>query len=370
MRLLLVALLAAPLRAQTDPAREELGARALSILHRAMVSDESEVRALAAEQWGPIGNPAAVPVLKRALKDGNAYVRIAAAASLHELGDLSGVAALEEIARQAPTPPSGDEDLKPLEEMRAIARNKIRAAAIRTLASFGRPSSLGALREAKNDPHGAVRDAAAMALARMGSVEDLARFAEAASDEDPQIREQAARALGGIGTASALAYLRPLAKDAEYAVRAAAVEGLGASVTALPELSDAMNDQNELVRSKAVEAIGRLRSPSAIGHLRDALGKANNVYVQLLATEGLLAVGEDADLSPARRALSQPDADTRILAVRTLESARGQEATGLLETALEDRELKVRLRAAGALVRRLQGPPKPPPEPPKGKKKR
>ncbi|TBR21700.1 HEAT repeat domain-containing protein, partial [bacterium] len=61
-----------------EKARAVLGARALSLLHAAMVHEDSDVRVMAAEQWGPIGNPAAKPVLARALKDPIPAVRIAA----------------------------------------------------------------------------------------------------------------------------------------------------------------------------------------------------------------------------------------------------------------------------------------------------
>ena len=67
--------------------RSALGARALRILNLAMRHDDPSVRVLAAERWGLIGNKAAASLLRRALKDANGYVRIAAAGSLFQLRD-------------------------------------------------------------------------------------------------------------------------------------------------------------------------------------------------------------------------------------------------------------------------------------------
>ncbi len=355
---------------EVEQARSFLGAKALGLLHTAMVHEDSEVRVMAAEQWGPIGNPAAVPVLQRALKDSNLYVRIAAAGSLLELGDQSGVQAVEGAAAAATKPSEVKGALGALEEMRAIARNKQRITAIQALAHMGAPSSLSVVRQAAKDADAAVRDAAAAALARLGDSAALERLVAGLSSDDPAIRAKAASALSDAGTPAVLDKLKRLAEDPAYQVRAAVMEALGESGNALvlPELLGGIRDQNDMVRAKAVAALGRLGTPAAAQYLEEARHAASTVYMELLATAGLARLGEPVDRAPARRALYQPDADTRLLAVEVLEAvaarakAKGSEpderaALEDLETALDDAQMRVRVRAAAALVRRLQKTP-------------
>ncbi|MBI3297521.1 MAG: HEAT repeat domain-containing protein [Elusimicrobia bacterium] len=353
-----------------EQARAALGAKALGLLHRAMVHEDSEARVMAAEQWGPVGNPAARSLLRRALKDASPYVRIAAAGSLLELGDSSGVKVVEAAALEGPRGAKTDGPLAAMEELRAIARNKIRATAIRALAHMAVPEALPTLRKAYGEGDAAVRDAAAAGLARLGDSTALDRLSKALADEDPGVRTKAVQALTDAATPAVVALVKPLAEDPVYQVRAAVMEALGESGSplVLPELLGGLRDQNEMVRSKAVAALGRLGTPAAGQYLEEAKKGAANVYMELLAVAGLARLGEPVDLAPARRALYQPDVDTRLLAVEVLEAAAGRaraksseadETAALedLETALDDAEMKVRVRAAAALVRLLQKAP-------------
>lgn len=364
------ALAAKPRPDEAERERAALGARALGLLHTAMVHEDSDVRLMAAEQWGPIGNPAAKPVLARALKDPVPGVRIAAAGSLLELGDPSGVKVVADIALAAPAPAKADGPLGALEELKAVAKNKQRALALRALAHMGHPDGLEALRKAAKDPDGAVRDAAAAGLARLGDSQALDRLFNGLASDDPALRAKAAEALSEAGTTAVMEKLRLLADDPVYTVRAAVMQALGAtgSPLVLPLLVAGADDQNELVRSKAVAAMGALGQPAAAQYLEEARKRAGNVYMELLAVAGLARLGEPIDNSAARRALYQNDDDTKLLAVEVLEAsaararAKGSEkeekaALEDLENALDDAAMKVRVRAAAALVRRLQKAP-------------
>ena len=349
-------------REDAQARRDAAGSKALAILYSALNHEDPDTRVLSAEQWGLIGNRAAVPVLRRALSDPNPYVRIAAAGSLYQLGDSSGVAHVEAIVAQAPKAPAREDALGALEQMRAIAHNKVRVVAIRALSLMGKTSSVEVLRTALRDKDGAVRDAAATALARLGVDDTLERFVSALEDEDPAVRAKAVGSLGEVATPATVNYLKPFAEDPSYQVRAAVMSALGetASVLALPELLGGLKDQNELVRAKAAAALGRIESPSAIAPLQECLRTAPSVYFELLATAGLARLGQTVDVSAAQRSLAQPDADTRLLAVEVLETVGGDAAVENLEFALEDLELRVRVRAAAALVKLTQR--KAPPE--------
>src|SRR5579872_6777337 len=63
----------------------DAGRLAIRLLERAGRAPDFEVRALAASAWGAIGNPAARPVLEKALNDRSVYVRIEAATALQKL---------------------------------------------------------------------------------------------------------------------------------------------------------------------------------------------------------------------------------------------------------------------------------------------
>lgn len=362
-----IALAASRSAKDAEQARAVLGAKALGLLHGAMVHEDSEVRVMAAEQWGPVGNPAAVPILQRALKDASPYVRIAAAGSLLELGDSSGVKVVEAAAMPPVKGAKVDGVLGAMEELRAIARGKIRSTAVRALGRMAVPESLPILRRAALDSDASVRDAAAAGLARLGDSTALERLSKALTDDDPAVRAKAVEALSEAATPAVVALVKPLAEDPVYQVRAAVMEALGGSGSplVLPELLAGLRDQNELVRSRAVASLGRLNTPAAGQYLEEAKRGSANVYMELLAVAGLARLGEPVDLAPARRALYQPDVDTRLLAVEVLEAAAGRarlkasdsdETAALedLETALDDAEMKVRVAAAAALVRRLQ----------------
>src|SRR5438105_7228927 len=68
------------------PSPVEAGRLALKLLASALRDGDADTRAASAVAWGQTGNPAAVPVLRKTLRDKNARVRVEAAYSLHLLG--------------------------------------------------------------------------------------------------------------------------------------------------------------------------------------------------------------------------------------------------------------------------------------------
>ncbi|MFA5139467.1 MAG: HEAT repeat domain-containing protein [Elusimicrobiota bacterium] len=335
--------------------RARLGPAAIKVLYSAMEHEDPEIRSLAAQEWSRIGNPAARGVLEGALKDKNAYVRIAAAGGLMAMGDAKGVKDVESIVSRAPKLPGGTTRLAPVDEMRFITLNKVRVTAARSLGRMGAASSRDVLEKALGDDVGAVRDAAAAALARMGEPVDLQDFVFALGSEDPSVRQQAVRALGEAGLKDKVPLLAPLASDKEYPVRAEVMEALGkiGAEEALGALTKGATDQNELVRAKAIEALGLVGSREAVPTLQTARKTAGNVYVELLAISALARLGVEVGAGEAQRAVNQKDPDARILAVGTLEHIGGTAALENLETCLTDPEMKVRVRAAASLLKLL-----------------
>lgn len=332
-------------------------AKAFALLTSAMKDADPDVRALAAGQWGRIGSAAAKGPLRAALRDDSPYVRLAAAKSLRGLGDAGGVGTVESIVARAPKLPEKGKALGAAEEMRFIKINKVRVAAARTLGEISKSTSSAAvLRKTFSEPDGTVRDAAAVALARMGAGEGLEDFVAALEAEDPAVRAQAAAALGDAGSADYAGAVSALADDPEPRVRSEAMAALGriGSGAALSALRKGLGDEDELVRSKAIESLGMLGLREALPWLRAARESAPNVYVRLLAISAGARLGGrgEGDVEAAQRALSQKDADTRLLAVECLEALGGEGGVKEnLEAALEDGDARVRVRAAGALLK-------------------
>jgi HEAT repeat protein len=318
-----------------------------------MRDDNSEVRVLASEQWGPIGNPAALGMLREALTDRDPYVRIAAAGSLYSLKDRQGVRVLESMVAKEPAAASAAD---PLAQMRAIAANKVRVVALRQLGRIGREESEAIAKRALRDSNGQVRDAAATMLARFGDERRLNRFVMALESSDAGVRLQAVRALEDVATPATVRFLKPLVKDEAPSVRAAVMSALGAVGGKGVRLSieKGLEDENALVRSKALAAIGRLGLPETKATLLKILEKPESPFMELLAVAGLARLGAQVDAVVARRALRQSDADVRLLAVEVLEARGGPGDIASLKTALGDGAPRVRVRAAAALVRLLQ----------------
>lgn len=332
---------------------KETGKRALAVLTEAMKNKSSDVRVIATEQWGPIGNPAALGLLRKAIEDKDPYVRIAAAGSLYQLKDRRGLPILESMVKKAPLPPAPG---NPLSQLRSIAANKVRVVALRALGRIGRDASERVAKLALNDSDGQVRDAAATMLARFGDERRLNSFVMALESDDAGVRLQAVRALGEVATKETIVYLKPVADDNDYYVRAAVMDALGAvggeSVRLLIE--EKLKDENALVRSKALTALGALGLAKAKPALKKILEKPESPYLELLAVAGLARIGVKVDAVIARKALRQSDADVRLLAVEVLEVRGGPGDILALKTALGDRTARVRVAAAAALVRLLQ----------------
>ena len=341
----------APAGAVDAPA---LGKRAVAVLTQYSFEGDPEARAIVAAAWGQIGNPAALPLLRKALKDHNVAVRIEAATSLHKLGDdPSAKAALEAIIVKTSSAPARSAR----DEYRDLARDKARAKAILRLSDFGGEEAANLFETTLEDPSPVVRDATSLGLAHMGLDEFAAPFLDAAHSTDEGVRAAAARSLGGIGRSDYVAALKDLAADSSADVRLAAIEalaGLDGSLTA-STFADALRDADARVRAKALWALSRVADPNTTAVLRQTLNDSKASDVILECEAGLALRGEKVDLDLAQRALGLKDADLKALALEVLKASSSDEATAMLQRVMEsDRDTRLRLWAATALVRRLQ----------------
>jgi HEAT repeat protein len=332
-----------------------LGKRAIAMLTEYSNDGDAEGRAIVAAAWGQIGNPAAAPMLRRALKDKNVIVRIEAATSLHKLGDdARAFEVLESVISKGTVTPQG---LSPQQEMRQLARDKARARAIVRLSEFGGEDAVNLFEQTLKDSAPIVRDATAKALARMGLDEFAAPFLKALQDKDENVRAAAVRALGEIGRLDYLPAVKEAAGEPSAVVRESAMIALAGfeGLAAAPALAQGLRDEDARVRANALMSLSKVQDPDTTDVLREALADTKAPEAALKAQAGLARRGAKIDLGLADRTLQAKDPDLKALALEVIAETPGDEAALLLKRTMdEELETRLKLGAATAIVKRLQ----------------
>ncbi len=320
---------AAPL-SSTSASDKDLGKKALGVLMSRLHDARASVRAAAARSWGDIGNPAALPILRKALKDPDLYVRIAAAYSLNALGDRQGFktlcsVALEGAGRSRPG--------NPVEQLKLLAKNRARARAIEKLSAIGGVDAVKVMEKTLSDASDTVQDATKIALARLGFFDEYGSpFVTALGDQDPGVRAAAAAALGRIRRSEALPALLKAAADPVADVRMAVMSALGHfdEPGAAAALRSGAKDGDSRVRFRAFEALSGLRDDGSLPLLKETLAKNPTPEILLPVLRGLAERGETIDLSLVSANLAQSDPDLRAIAVEALEAVPGAAANALV----------------------------------------
>ena len=222
--------------------------------------------------------------LVTALESTSADMRGRAAQSLGYRGEARGVAPLLALLG------------------RAEPSHRVRSTAYAALGGTGSPESLDLVIGAfESDPHPMVRDRAIDALGRFARPESVALLAGLLAGDDPSRRRRAIAALGRTGMREAVApLLARLGEAGATAERAAIVEALGrlrdpSALDALLAELDGMRDEmrDEALRIRITIALGAIRAPSAydalVRMLRDPLPA-----VRFHAVRGLGELGEPA----------------------------------------------------------------------------
>jgi HEAT repeat protein len=238
--------------------------------------------------------PAALPELRKALKNPDRHVREKAAEAFCSLGEAAkdDVPALEEIVRA-------------IQEPEACRR------AVQRLGGIG-PAAVPALRKLLGDNRAVIRHTAAYVLGEIGppakdAIPELRRLL---ADRDPSVREAAICALGGIGPAAkeSAPDLRKFLEDKNPETRLSTVFALvhigEPPKDALPWLRTMLTDINWNYRRWAIEAIGYIAPQDAetISELQAAL-KSRQWDIQAAAAEALGRIGPAAkDAVPELRA--------------------------------------------------------------------
>lgn len=357
--LLLALLLIFPaLPGQAEPvSRKDLGHKALFTVVAELKSDDSDLRAQAAEILGATGNKAAIPMMKSLLNDRDKYVRIAAARSLWELGSPAGIKIIYAIINDIPAQGSVPVTNSPLVELKVISQNKIRAKAMEALVGMKGKDASDVLYKMKNDNYGTIRDAAARELARLGNEEELTQFTDALASEDEALRYESAVVLGKICAAGAVDALKALL-PAEKSVRVkmAALDALKcnpARKDALSELLALADDTNPTIKYKAVGALSLIKEARAQAKLGAIAAETKDIHLKITAEKGLMLGGAPADAHTVQSALDSVSPEIKIEALDVINGFTEDEAAPLLAQALDDTSVQVKLAASLQILKRF-----------------
>lgn len=353
---LLLALPALPAGAQSV-SRADLGRKALQTVVTHLKSEDSDVRAKAAEILGAAGNKAALGMLKAMLGDRDKYVRIAAARALWELGSPAGVKTVYAILNDIPAQGTVPVTNAPLVELKIISQNKIRENAMAALAWMKGEKAAPELYKLKNDNYGTIRDAAARELAKLGHEEELAQFTEALASEDEAIRFESAALLGRICAAQAAAPLKTLlAAEKSVRVRMAVLDALKcnpARKEAAAELLKLADDQNPTLKYKAVAALAGIKDAKVQAKQSEIAAAGADIRLKISAQKGLTLAGGQPDKASVQSALDAVSPEVKLEALDVITAFTDADAIPLLAQALEDVSVPVKLEAALQVLKRF-----------------
>lgn len=264
-----------------------------------------EVRRVALEALGKIGDPAAVGAViyaVSAVADETGYVRGMAATVLGRWGERL---AIEPLCKQLVVERYAEVRAAIVEALCAMAdplvsdrlieflkhpSEEVREAAARGLGKIRAPAAFQKLRDASRDASGLVRAAVAEAVGRYAVKAAFEALLQALNDDDEKVRLAAVMALATRNEAGAMEAIRAQAlTDQDVWVRYRAAEALGEKrvTAAVPELLAIVQSaqESDILRRMAVQALG------LIGDER-----ATDVIKALLADndQGLAAAAEEA----------------------------------------------------------------------------
>lgn len=343
--------------------------------------DDKNVREVAVETLGAVGDISAVGPIAELLNDG----RIAAPAAANALGSLfdryeadgvggqvveavrkaintegaQALAAALDTAREKDIPALvrvagwADDDAVRQGLGRLLERPDFRDLAARALSAHG-DTAVSLLIEKLSSEDPGVRAAAARALGESGSSLAVDALIEVLSTEDTILRRAAVTALGSIARPETAPRFCSLIENADPKVREALVRIMG--TLQAPECESAVltasADPDDSVRVAAVEQLANFPGEQAFTRLKEAL--RNGVpQVRAAAARVLGKWDREEAVRALRPALSDPDPWTRYFAVRSLAEKNDEESFEILRKLSENDEAEqVRVAAAEALAGR------------------
>lgn len=328
-------------------------------------SPSLDVRLGVAWTLGKTADPSVVPTLARFLRDQSAPLRASAAGALAKIESPGSLEAL----LGAVDDPDG----------------RVRAAVVNALGRFPGADAprLAALERRLRDPDAFVRNRALVSLARAGGPE-VADRVHSAREVDGSARLVALALAGGeksvgevleaMATPGSLEPVRRFLKHEDEAVRAAFYKAVGLSDEVESVDNNTLDDasivgryENVLrtgldiaTRRLAVRALARMRGDRPLEILGDALSSDPDEGIRLAAAEALsVHAGEPAARRALVRAISDPNGDVAVAAVRGLSTRHEREVVSALMRRLGGGEPRVQDLVESALAELHRDDPMP-----------
>jgi HEAT repeat protein len=296
----------------------------------------AQIRAVAADSLGKIGDPTAVNWLVGLLRDTDPTVRSAASRSLQQLGwrpgtDSQRVLQILAMGNLAQVASLGPEAIDPLADMLRTGTPDKQFSAVKALGEINDPRVLRVMVEALGKPSPGVRIAALGILERAADPSTYEAVERLLKDSNPGIRGAVIEAMARCGGQRAVPALIRAVKDTSWEVRNASVKALGAlgATAAVDSICQLLRDPDRDVRESAVVALGRIGSKRATGPLILAMLDVESV-VRSAASVALRQVNRQWDQSEAmpevlpqlKVALNHPEYWVRHSAIKIFEQLK------------------------------------------------
>jgi HEAT repeat protein len=257
--------------------------RVMPLLQNALRDPSAKIRTAAAQSFGHLENPAYVSDVIRALSDPDAWVRYYAARALGQIRSPESLDPLAVTLREDEAPQvriAAAEALGSIGGRRAVSilaavvsaeDRDLGRAALLALGVIGHPDALGPIASAlrSNDSSRRLDAVHALAMRRDSQAAESLQWA-AAADREAAVAEAAIEELGRMATPESIASLLRLASDRRFRERAVdAISRLGSKH--LERITAGLSSPHLETRRAVVDALGRMRHPSASESLRTAL---------------------------------------------------------------------------------------------------
>ena len=354
---------------------------------------DAGVRAAAAEALGKLHDTQSGPKLMSLLQDHQARVRPAAALALGEIGWTAASGALTALLddpsgsiRSAAARALGELGGIPVKKFAQLLLDEdalVRAATARAVGASRDASSIPQLVPLLSDAHRDVRYETIVALAKLGDRSVSDHLVKRLTDDDLVVRRAAADALEKLGDPTIVPalvdllrhpdpdarsnVLRLLERFGDARIAPVVIAALGdpdwwrshfaarqvldkiADKTTLPNLIEALQNQNSSVGSAAGELVAKLGDASTVPALEEAL-RTDRPEVRSAIATVLGHIGGQQSSAAVMTLLKDESAEVRVSAATALGQMGAQEGASHLALLLKDQDATVRAATVSSLV--------------------
>lgn len=320
------------------------GTKNVDYLLSGLSDSSADVRLLSAQLLAKLDEKKYYPNLKKLLNDSSDNVRIGVAKILAGSGDSE---AKKILFKYVITRPQLAEKPTIAERVRALNFSSWRSRAALIVGEIGLKEGIPYLKQASTDEDGRVADSAKIALAKLGDLSYSEIFISALESTNQLVRAKAVEAIGIIQDKRATFKLRKLLNDWDSSVKINAILVLAQfrDEESLPKIRELAMDKNPLIREAVARALGEFTDEKSQQLLKKMLGDENGL-VRLAAVESLNKNGDNSGHSFLWKAIKSTEKEARYRALDILESMLWENDRTALGEVLFDSDPLVKIRAA------------------------